>query len=112
MEKKPIFNREEIEAIFKSSYNQNYKNLKRSLAGIVFRYLLAEPEAKKENEEVYKKCLSILEKNLLCDPLKMDETEREELVEMSFRSEIELSKKDYDIGSTMGMIMKLILELE
>lgn len=28
------------------------------------------------------------------------------------REEIELSKKDYDIGSTMGMIMKLILELE
>ena len=112
MNKKPLFTEKELKAAFDGSDYQKYAIIKKDLAKTIIRYLLANPEIKKNNEATYEKALILQSKYMLCDPLKTDPEQIKDLVEKTALSDIEASKDSYTNQGSMQLIMDMFLSLE
>ena len=70
MHNKPPFTPEEMQAMFNGTSSQKYRIIKKDLAVIIQRYLLANPKIREENAEVYEKAVALQSKTVLYDSLK------------------------------------------
>ena len=112
MHKKSIFTPEELHGIFNNSDSQKYNITKKDLAKIILRYLTANSEVKRGNEDIYEKALAILSKNILYNPTITTSKQAIELAEMSAKSDVALAKENYTSHGVMQLIMQLFLSLE
>ena len=107
MKRKPFFTPDEIEVIFNGTNSEKYKILKKDLAKIIQRYLIANPEIRKLNEELYEKTVIIQSKSILCSPSATSAEHATQLVEMTAISDVEFEKENYSSQGAMRLIMNV-----
>ena len=112
MYEKALFTPEEIRGIFSGTDSQKYSILKKDLANIITRFLLANPQIKSKNENIYEKAIASQVKNILHNPATTTKEEVIKLAEMTALSDVNLARDSYDSQWAMQLVMNLFLTLE
>ena len=111
MYKKPIFTPKEMHDMFNKTDAQKYNTIKKDIAKIIIRYLLANHEIKTNNEEVYEKAIILQSKNMLYNPTITTLEQAAKIADMTALSDIELMKGNYTDREAMQLILNLFLSI-
>ena len=84
---------------------------KKDLSKTIIRYLLANPEIKRNNEAIYEKALLSQSKSILTNPISASNEQTTQLIEKTALFDIDASKDSYTPQGAMQIIMDIFFNL-